>query len=72
MLQKIRSDAILECYREAAEARRTADAATNPEARSDFLVFEQWWFSLARNIEFEGLDEQNRRGREGQCLPKES
>lgn len=37
MLQKFK-DAILECYREADGARRTADTATNPETKSDFLV----------------------------------
>jgi hypothetical protein len=57
MPQKCKSDAILECYRSAAEARRSADAATNPDTRSDFLVFEQWWLSLARGFESEGQHE---------------
>jgi hypothetical protein len=54
MLQKSESDAIVECYRSAAEARRSAEAASNPETKSDHLMFEQWWLSLARDLESKG------------------
>jgi hypothetical protein len=57
MPHNCKSDAIQECYRSAAEARRSADAATNPDTKSDFLVFEQWWLSLARGFESEGRRE---------------
>jgi len=53
MLQQFRSDAIQDCYRRAAEARRTADEATSPATRSDFLYFERRWLSLARGFEAE-------------------
>jgi hypothetical protein len=46
--KKSRSGAILEFYRRAAEARRMADAATNPLAKVDFLAIEKRWLSLAR------------------------
>jgi hypothetical protein len=53
MLQQFRSDAIRDCYRRAAEARRTADEATSPATRSDFHNFERRWLSLARGFEAE-------------------
>ena len=53
MLQQFRSDAIQDCYRRAAEARRTADEATNPNTRSEFLDFQRRWLSLARGFESE-------------------
>ena len=53
MPKKSRSDAILECYRRAAEARRMADRATNRPAKADFLAIEQRWLSLARSYETE-------------------
>ena len=53
MPKKSRSDAILECYRRAAEARRMADRATDRPAKADFLAIEQRWLSLARSYEAE-------------------
>jgi hypothetical protein len=53
MPKKSKSDAILECYRRAAEARRMADAATDRLAKVDFLAIEQRWLSLARSYEAE-------------------
>jgi len=44
----IRSDAIVECYRRAIEARRMADAAADPSERADFLA-KQRWLSLAHD-----------------------
>ena len=55
MPKKSRSDAILECYRRAAEARRMADRATDRPAKADFLAIEQRWLSLARSYEVETL-----------------
>jgi hypothetical protein len=49
--QKLRSVAILECYRRAGEARRMADAATSPFERADFLDVEKRWLSLARSLQ---------------------
>jgi hypothetical protein len=46
MLEEFRSDAIHDCYRRAAEARRIADAASNPDTKSDFLAFERRWLAL--------------------------
>jgi hypothetical protein len=57
MIQKFRSDAILDCYRRAAEARRTADAAVNPDTKSEFLDFERRWLSLACGFESESQRE---------------
>jgi hypothetical protein len=57
MLQQFRSDAILDCYRRAAEARRTADAATTPDTKSEFLDFERRWLSLAHGFESESQRE---------------
>ena len=48
MPKKSKSDAILECYRRAAEARRMADRAANRLEKEDFLAIEQRWLSLAR------------------------
>jgi hypothetical protein len=53
MLQQFRSDAIQDCYRGAAKARRMADEATNPATKSDFLNIERRWLSLARGFEAE-------------------
>ena len=47
MPQESKSDAIVECYRRAAQARRIADAAADPSERADFLAIEQRWLSLA-------------------------
>ena len=44
-----KSDTILECYRRATEARRLADAATDPLERADFFKVEERWLSLARS-----------------------
>ena len=49
--KKSRSDAILGCYRRAAEARRMADRVTNRLEKEDFLAIEQRWLSLARSYE---------------------
>jgi hypothetical protein len=46
------SEQIRECYRHAKEARRTADATTNPNTKADFLDVEQRWLSLAHSYEF--------------------
>jgi hypothetical protein len=51
MLGQFRSDAIEDCYRRAAEARRKAAAAVSAHARSDFLEFERRWLYLARGFE---------------------
>jgi hypothetical protein len=48
-----RRDANRDCYRRANEAQRTADAATDPYTKSDFLDFERRWLSLARGFELE-------------------
>ena len=53
MLEQFRSDAINDCYRRAAEARRTAEATSDAHTRSDFLLFERRWLSLARGFEAE-------------------
>jgi hypothetical protein len=47
MPQECKSDAIIECYRRAAEARRMADTAVDQSERTDFLEIEQRWLSLA-------------------------
>jgi hypothetical protein len=47
MSQESKSDAIVECYRRAAEARRMADTAMDKRERADFLEIEQRWLSLA-------------------------
>jgi predicted adenine nucleotide alpha hydrolase (AANH) superfamily ATPase len=54
MLEQFRSDAINDCYRRAAEARRTAEATSNPHTRAEYLEFEHRWLSLARGFEVEG------------------
>jgi hypothetical protein len=54
MLEQFRSDAIHDCYRRAAEARRMADTATNSDAKSDFLEFERRWLALAGGFSSEG------------------
>jgi hypothetical protein len=46
MLEEFRLDAIHDCYCRAAEARRIADGASNPETKSDFLEFERRWLAL--------------------------
>jgi hypothetical protein len=53
MLQQFRWEAIRDCYRHAAKARRTANAAINPDTKSDFLGLERRWLSLARGFELE-------------------
>jgi hypothetical protein len=55
MLEQFRSDAIHDCYRRAAEARRIADTATNSDAKSDFLEFERRWLALAGGFSSEGF-----------------
>jgi hypothetical protein len=52
MLEQFRFDAIRDCYGRAAEARRSADAASDAHARLDFLEFERW-LALARGFEAE-------------------
>ena len=51
MLLKL-SDEIRECYRHAEDARRRAEATTNPDAKADCMATERLWLSLARNYEF--------------------
>jgi hypothetical protein len=51
MRQKSKAEAILECYRFAAQARHMAETATNPFERTDFLEVEERWLSLARSPE---------------------
>jgi hypothetical protein len=58
MIEQFRSDAIQDCYRRAAEARRIAVVAANSDTRSDFLAIERRWLSLARS--FESEDAQDR------------
>jgi hypothetical protein len=53
MLEQFRSDAIQDCYRRAAEARRTANSASNADARSDFLALERRWLALAHGFDSE-------------------
>jgi hypothetical protein len=53
MLEQFRFDAIRDCYDRAAEARRSADAASDAHARLDFLEFERRWLALARGFEAE-------------------
>jgi hypothetical protein len=53
MLEQFRSDAIQDCYRRADDARRTADEASNPNTRAEFLDFQRRWLSLARGFESE-------------------
>ena len=53
MPKSSKSDAILEFYHRAAEARRMADRATDRPAKADFLAIEQRWLSLARSYEAE-------------------
>jgi len=45
------SEQIRECYRHAKEARRTADATTNPNTKADFLDVERRWLFLAHRYE---------------------
>ena len=66
MPKKSRSDAILECYRRAAEARRMADRATDRPAKADFLAIEQRWLSQARNYEAETVRAAPRRAPQSQ------
>ena len=51
MLPKFEQDAIEDCYRRAAEARRIADAATDPDTKSDFLELERRWLFVAYGYE---------------------
>jgi len=64
--KKSRSDAILDCYRRAAEARRMADRASNRPAKADFLAVEQRWLSLARSYEAEMVRAAPRRAPQSQ------
>jgi hypothetical protein len=50
--EKLKSRAILECYRRAAEAHRMADAASNLLEKTDFPEIEKIWLSLVRSPEF--------------------
>jgi hypothetical protein len=50
MLAQFRSDAINDCLRRAEEARRTAEATSNPHTRAEYLEFEGRWLSLARGF----------------------
>jgi hypothetical protein len=50
MLEQFRTDAIHDCLRRAEEARRTAEATSNPHARAEYLEFERRWLSLARGF----------------------
>jgi hypothetical protein len=47
----MRAIAVLECYRLAAQAKRLAEAATDPEEKRDLLAVEQKWLALARSQE---------------------
>jgi hypothetical protein len=53
MLAQFRSDAINDCLRRAEEARRTAEATSNPHTRAEYLEFERRWLSLARGFAIE-------------------
>jgi hypothetical protein len=50
MLEQFRSDAINDCHRRAADARRTAEATCNPHTRAEYLEFEHRWVALARGF----------------------
>jgi hypothetical protein len=51
MFQKL-SEQITACYERAAEARRQADMAADPELRADHLNMEKRWLALARSYQF--------------------
>jgi len=53
MPHTFKSDAIQECYLRAAEARRIAEGATDPNTRADFFALERRWLSLARSYQSE-------------------
>jgi hypothetical protein len=50
MLAQFRSDAINDCFRRAEEARRTAEATSNPHTRAEYLELERRWRALARGF----------------------
>jgi hypothetical protein len=51
------ADAVLECYRRAAEARQIAIAAADPDTKADFFEVERRWRVLARNFQLEASTE---------------
>lgn len=51
MLQRL-SEQITACYERAAEARRQADMAADPELKADYLNMEKRWLALARSYRF--------------------
>jgi hypothetical protein len=53
MPHNFKSDAIQECYLRAAEARRIAEAATDPLTKVDFFALERRWLALARSYQSE-------------------
>jgi hypothetical protein len=53
MLNRFSADAIRDCYNSAAEARRAADAATDPDTKFDFVELERRWLFVARCFESE-------------------
>ena len=46
----IKSDAVLECYERAAEARHIAETVADPITKADFLEIERHWHFLARRF----------------------
>jgi hypothetical protein len=50
MLEQFRSDAINDCHRRAVDARRTAEATSNPHTRAEYYEFERRWLALARGF----------------------
>ena len=51
MSRRTDADAVLECYRRAAEAHQIAKAATDPITKADFFELEKHWHILARKHE---------------------
>jgi hypothetical protein len=46
------SEQIQECYRQAAECARQADAETDPKVRGHLLELKDRWLSIARSYEY--------------------
>jgi hypothetical protein len=53
MSKKANADAVLECYRRAAEARQIAAAAADAVTKAGFVEIEQHWRLLARRFQSE-------------------
>ena len=53
MPRRTNADAVLECYRRAAEAHQIAKAAADPITKADFFELEKHWRILACKHELE-------------------